>query len=61
MIGVRRLGDNILRHNLLLVPLRDFLGLFLWSAALLDQRVEWRGRVFQLEKGGRIKPYKRAH
>ncbi len=58
MIGVRRLGDKILRQNLLLVPLRDFLGLFIWSAALLGKRVEWRGRVFQLEKGGRMKPYK---
>ena len=56
MIGVRRLGDNILRHNLLLVPLRESLGLFIWAAALLGQRVEWRGRVYQLEKGGRIKP-----
>jgi ceramide glucosyltransferase len=56
MIGVRRLGDKILRQNLLLVPLRDFLGLFLWSAALLGKRVEWRGRVLQLEEGGRIKP-----
>ncbi len=62
MIGVRRLGDKILRQNLLLVPLRDFLGLFIWSAALLGKRVEWRGRVFQLEEGGRIKPYKKkAH
>jgi ceramide glucosyltransferase len=59
MIGVRRLGDRILRHNLLLVPLRDFLGLFIWSAALLGRCVEWRGRVFQLEKGGRIKPCKK--
>ncbi|HSR13596.1 MAG TPA: bacteriohopanetetrol glucosamine biosynthesis glycosyltransferase HpnI, partial [Thermodesulfobacteriota bacterium] len=58
MIGVRRLGDKILRQNLLLVPLRDFLGLFIWSAALLGKRVEWRGRVFQLERGGRMKPYK---
>jgi ceramide glucosyltransferase len=55
-IGVRHLGDNILRQNLLLVPLRDFLGLFIWSAALLGRRVEWRGRVFELEEGGRIKP-----
>jgi ceramide glucosyltransferase len=55
MIGVRRLGDKILRRNLPLVLLRDFLGLFVWSAALLGRRVEWRGRMFQLEKGGRIR------
>lgn len=57
LIGVRRLGDKILRQNLLLAPLRDFLGLFIWSAALLGNRVEWRGRLYQLEKGGRIRPY----
>jgi ceramide glucosyltransferase len=56
-IGVQHLGDNILRQNLLLVPLRDFLDLFIWSAALPGRRVEWRGRVYQLEKGGWIKPY----
>ena len=57
MVGVRRLGDTILRQNLLLVPFRDFLGLFIWSAALLGNRVEWRGRVYHLEKGGRLKPH----
>ncbi len=54
MVGVRRLGDKILRHNLLLVPLRDFFSLFIWSAAFFGKRVEWRGRVFRLEKNGMI-------
>jgi len=56
MLGVRRLGDKILRHNLLLVPLRDFFSLFIWSAALFGRRVEWRGRVFRLEENGKITP-----
>jgi ceramide glucosyltransferase len=56
MVGVRRLGDNILRHNLFLVPLRDFFSAFIWSAALFGRRVEWRGRVFRLEKDGKISP-----
>ncbi len=56
MVGVRRLGDNILRHSLFLVPLRDFFSLFIWSAALFGRRVEWRGRVFRLEKDGKISP-----
>jgi ceramide glucosyltransferase len=54
MVGVRRLGDRILKKNLLLVPVRDFFSLFFWSAALFGKRVEWRGRVFRLEKDGRI-------
>ena len=56
MVGVRRLGDKILRDNLLLVPLRDFFSLFIWSAALFGKRVEWRGRVFRLEENGKLKP-----
>ncbi len=56
MVGVRRLGDKILRHNLFLVPLRDFFSLFIWSAALFGKRVEWRGRIFRLEKSGKIIP-----
>ena len=58
MVGVRRLGDKILRYNLLLVPLRDFFSLFIWSAALFGKRVEWRGRVFRLEENGKLKPEK---
>jgi hypothetical protein len=56
MIGVRRLGDEILRKNLLLVPLRDFFSLFIWSAALFGKRVEWRDRVFMLENEGKMRP-----
>ena len=56
MIGVRRLGDEILRKNLLLVPLRDFFSLFIWSAAFFGKRVEWRDRVFMLENEGKMRP-----
>ncbi|MDR3566674.1 MAG: bacteriohopanetetrol glucosamine biosynthesis glycosyltransferase HpnI [Syntrophobacteraceae bacterium] len=55
-VAVRRLGDDLLKHNLYLVPLRDFLSLFIWSAALFGRRVEWRSRVFRLEKDGKIIP-----
>ncbi len=56
MVGVRRLGDKILRHNLPLVLLRDFFSLFIWSAAFFGKRVEWRNRVFRLEIDGKITP-----
>jgi ceramide glucosyltransferase len=58
MVGVRRLGDKILGHNLLLVPLRDFFSFFIWIAALTGGRVVWRGLVFRLEKDGTITPEK---
>jgi ceramide glucosyltransferase len=57
MVGVRRLGDDVLKRNLFLVVLRDFLSLFIWSAALFGRRVEWRDKVFRLEKDGRIIPW----
>ena len=56
MVGVRRLGDKILRRNLALVPLRDFFSLFIWSAAFFGKRVVWRDRVFRLEKDGKFRP-----
>jgi ceramide glucosyltransferase len=58
MVGVRRLGDEILKQNLLLVPLRDFFSFFIWAAALFGKRVEWRDRVFRLKKGGKIRAVK---
>jgi ceramide glucosyltransferase len=56
MTGVRRLGDKILRKNLLLVPFRDFFSLFIWLAALFGKRVEWRDQVFVLENQGKMRP-----
>ncbi len=56
MVGVRRLGDQILRHNLLLVPARDFLSFFIWSGAFVGRRVQWRDKVFGLQRDGKIIP-----
>jgi ceramide glucosyltransferase len=56
MVGVRRLGDGILKRNLPLVLLRDVFSLLIWSAALFGRRVEWRNLAFRLEKDGRIRP-----
>jgi len=60
MVGVRRLGDKVLRKNLLLAPLRDFFAFFIWMAAMTGKRVVWRGLVFRLEDDGKITPEK-AH
>jgi ceramide glucosyltransferase len=58
MVGVRRLGDNILRHNPFLPLLRDFFSFFIWTASLAGKRVVWRELVFQLEDDGKITPLK---
>lgn len=54
IVGVRCLGDRILKDNFLLVPLRDVFSFFFWCAALLGSRVEWRGKVFRLMRGGKM-------
>jgi ceramide glucosyltransferase len=57
-VGVRCLGDRILEHNFLLVPLRDLFSFFFWCAALCGKRVEWRQEIFRLERNGKMKPFK---
>jgi ceramide glucosyltransferase len=53
-IGVRQLNDNILRHYLWLVPIRDLLSFFTWCSALVGKKVEWRGKQFRIGKEGKI-------
>jgi len=37
-----------------LYPLRDLVGFFLWLASYSSNRLQWHGRVFELEPGGTI-------
>ncbi len=37
---------------LALGPLRDILGFTVWGASFLSRKVNWRGTVFRIEKGG---------
>jgi ceramide glucosyltransferase len=53
LIGVRGLGDPVVRRKLWLLPLHDCFWLFLWLASFAVNRIEWRGLVFTLE-GGRM-------
>ena len=40
---------------LILYPVRDLLGFGFWAASYLGSRILWRGRVFQLLPGGRMR------
>jgi len=40
---------------LLLYPLRDLMGFCFWAASYLSSRILWRGRVFQLLPGGKMR------
>lgn len=55
-VGVSMLEDSILARNLWLLPLRDLLGFSIWCASFFGNTVEWRGRRFNLVRGGRLEP-----
>jgi ceramide glucosyltransferase len=54
IIGVHWLDDKILFRNLWLVPLRDLLSFLIWCSSWVGRKVEWRGQVFEVERGGKI-------
>jgi ceramide glucosyltransferase len=40
---------------MVLYPLRDLMGFFFWAASYMGSRILWRGRVFQLLPGGKMR------
>jgi ceramide glucosyltransferase len=40
---------------IILYPIRDLMGIGFWAASYLSSKVLWRGRVFQLLPGGKMK------
>ena len=51
MVGVGVLDDEQVLHDVLLLPLRDCLGLFFWAWSYAGDEVVWRGERFQLQRG----------
>ncbi len=54
LIGVHWLGDKILRKYFWLVPVRDLLSFLIWSLSWVGKRVEWRGRLFEVARDGKM-------
>lgn len=52
--------DRKLADLLLLYPIRDLMGFGFWAASYLGSRILWRGRLFELTEGGRMRPVKDA-
>jgi ceramide glucosyltransferase len=50
-VGVRGLEDPVVRANLWLVPIRDVIGVAIWFASFLSNRITWRGRDFVIQQG----------
>jgi ceramide glucosyltransferase len=59
-IAVGRLvvGDSSWFGLLVLYPIRDLMGFGFWAASYLGNRIHWRGRVFQLLPGGKMRAAK---
>jgi ceramide glucosyltransferase len=54
VIGVRRLRDNVLKNHFWLLPVRDVLSFIIWCLSWVGKRVEWRGRLFEVQRDGRM-------
>jgi ceramide glucosyltransferase len=50
-VGVRGVGDDVLRRKLWLVPLRDALYSAVWLASFASNRITWGSEEFTMEKG----------
>ena len=54
-VGRMVVGDPSWLGLLVLYPVRDLMGFGFWAASYLGRRVLWRGRVFELLPGGRMR------
>lgn len=54
MIGVHWMGDQILKKYFWLVPARDVLSFLIWCLNWVGKRVEWRGRLFEVARDGKM-------
>lgn len=54
LIGVHWLRDGILKRNFWLLPLRDLLSFVIWCSSWIGKRVEWRGRLFEVARDGKM-------
>jgi len=54
-VGRLAVGDRSWFGLLVLYPVRDLMGLGFWAASYLGKRILWRGRVFELLPGGKMR------
>ena len=56
LIGVRIIGDPVVRKNLWLVPVRDALNFCVYVASFFSNTVQWRGLPYQVRGPSLIPP-----
>ncbi|MEK6300060.1 MAG: bacteriohopanetetrol glucosamine biosynthesis glycosyltransferase HpnI [Acidobacteriota bacterium] len=54
LIGAHLLRDRILKRNFWLLPIRDLLSFGIWCSSWIGKRVEWRGRLFEVARDGKM-------
>jgi ceramide glucosyltransferase len=57
-VGDWVVGDQNWFGLLVLYPIRDLMGFGFWAASYLSSKILWRGRVFQLLPGGKMRAAK---
>ncbi len=57
-VGNWVVGDRSWFGLLVLYPIRDLMGFGFWAASYLSSKILWRGRVFQLLPGGKMRAAK---
>ena len=57
-VGGLVVRDPSWTNLLLLYPIRDLMGFGFWAASYLGSRILWRGRIFQLLPGGKMRAAK---
>ncbi len=57
-VGNWVVGDRSWFGLLVLYPIRDLMGFCFWAASYFSSRILWRGRVFQLLPGGKMRAAK---
>jgi ceramide glucosyltransferase len=55
-VGVRCLGDAVLRRHFWLLPVRDIFSFLIWFLSLVGRKIEWRGQHFEIADGGTMVP-----
>jgi ceramide glucosyltransferase len=54
-VGRCVVGDTSWFGLLVLYPIRDFMGFCFWAASYAGNRILWRGRIFELLPGGKMR------
>ena len=57
-VGRMAVGDRSWFGLLVLYPIRDLMGFCFWAASYTSSHILWRGRVFQLLPGGKMRAVK---